>query len=109
MRAELPNPEGALRPGEFVRVVLKGATHPDAITVPQRAVLDGPQGKFVYVVNEKSQAEPRPVEAGEWSGDGWIITQGLHAGDRVITDGVMKLGPGAPVRIAEKAEKPEKK
>jgi membrane fusion protein, multidrug efflux system len=109
MRAELPNPEGALRPGEFVRVVLKGATHPEAITVPQRAVLEGPQGKFVYVVNEKNQAEARPVEAGEWSGDAWIITQGLHAGDRVITDGVMKLGPGAPVRIAEKTAKPEKK
>lgn len=109
MRAELPNPEGALRPGEFVRVVLKGATRPDAITVPQRAVLEGPQGKFVYVVNEKNQAEPRPVEAGEWSGDAWIITQGLKAGDRVITDGVMKLGPGAPVRIAEKTEKTETK
>ena len=100
-RAELPNPEGVLRPGQFVRVVLRGASYPSSVTVPQRAVLEGPQGKFVYVVNEKSAAEPRPVQAGEWSGDEWIITSGLKEGERVIVDGVMKLGPGAPVRIAE--------
>jgi len=100
-RAELPNPEGVLRPGQFVRVVLRGATYPNSVTVPQRAVLEGPQGKFVYVVNEKSAAEARPVQAGEWSGDQWIITSGLKEGERVIVDGVLKLGPGAPVRIAE--------
>jgi len=101
MRAELANPGGTLRPGQFVRVQLRGATRPDAVTVPQRAVLEGPQGKFVYVVNEKSAAEARPVQAGEWSGDQWIITSGLKEGERVIVDGVLKLGPGAPVRIAE--------
>lgn len=106
MRAELPNPGGVLRPGEFVRVILKGAVRPDAITVPQRAVLEGPQGKFVYVVNEKSMVEARPVEAGEWAGEQWIITKGLNAGERVVTDGVMKLGPGAPVRVAEAGQKP---
>ena len=102
-RAELPNPNGgALHPGQFVRVILKGATIPDAVTVPQRAVLESPQGgKFVYVVDEKGAAQPRPVEAGEWSGDTWVITSGLKAGDLVITDGVLKLGPGAPVRIAQ--------
>lgn len=106
-RAEVPNPDGALRPGQFVRVVLKGASIPNAVTVPQRAVLEGPQGKFVYVVNEKSQAEPRPVEAGQWTGDRWVISSGLKGGERVIVDGVMKIGPGAPVRIAEpKTEKP---
>ena len=101
-RAELPNPGGALRPGQFVRVILRGAVRPDAVTVPQRAVLDGPQGKFVYVVGEKSTAEARPVEAGDWSGDAWVISSGLKAGERVIVDGVMRLGPGAPVRISEK-------
>jgi membrane fusion protein (multidrug efflux system) len=100
-RAEIPNPEGALRPGQFVRVILRGATRPNAVTVPQRAVLEGPQGKFVYVVNAQNQAEARPVEAGAWSGDSWIISSGLKAGERVITDGVMKIGPGAPVRVAE--------
>ncbi len=99
-RAELPNPEGVLRPGQFVRVILKGATRPNAVKVPQRAVLEGPQGKFVYVINDKSQAEARPIEAGEWAGDAWIITSGLKAGELVILDGVMKLGPGAPVKVA---------
>jgi membrane fusion protein, multidrug efflux system len=106
-RAELPNPDGALRPGQFVRVMLRGATRPNAVTVPQRAVLDGPQGKFVYVVNDKSAAEPRPVEAGEWSGEFWVITSGLNAGERVIVDGVMKIGPGAPVRVASPKDSPQ--
>jgi membrane fusion protein (multidrug efflux system) len=105
-RAEVPNPEGFLRPGQFVRVILHGASRPNALTVPQRAVLDGPQGKFVYVL-DKGTAQPRPVQAGDWVGDRWIITDGLKGGEQVIVDGLMKLGPGAPVKIAEKpAEKP---
>ena len=100
-RAELPNPGGVLRPGQFVRVRLAGATRPEAIVVPQRAVLEGPQGKFVYVVGAESKAEARPVEVGDWSAESWIIVSGLKAGERVITDGVMRIGPGAPVRIAE--------
>src|SRR5947207_11092739 len=101
VRAEVPNPNGVLRPGEFVRVILRGATRPNALTVPQRAVLEGPQGKFVYVVDEKGTAQPRPIEVGDWAGDDWVITKGVQAGDRVITEGLMRLGPGAPVRIAE--------
>jgi membrane fusion protein (multidrug efflux system) len=102
-RAELPNPDGRLRPGEFVRVILKGATRPNAITVPQRAVLEGPQGKFVYIVDEKGTAQPRPLEVGDWAGDAWIITKGVQPGDKVIVEGLMRLGPGAPVRIADAA------
>jgi len=110
-RATIPNPDGVLRPGQFVRVQLRGAQVPNAVSVPQRAVLEGPQGKFVYVVNDKSQAEARPVEAGEWAGNTWIITSGLKSGERVITDGVMKLGPGAPVRVVDPdaAQKPPAK
>src|SRR5688572_29400207 len=100
-RAELPNPDGYLRPGQFVRVILKGASIPNAVTVPQRSVMEGPQGKFVYVVDEKSTAQARPVEAGPWAGDRWIITSGLNGGERVIVDGVMKIGPGAPVKVAQ--------
>src|SRR5437764_6635801 len=108
-RAEVPNPKGVLRPGEFVRVILRGATRPNAVTVPQRAVREGPQGKFVYLVNDKNQAEVRPVQAGEWSGEDWIITSGLQGGERVIVDGTMRLGPGAPVKIAQPAQKPPAK
>ncbi|MBI4194862.1 MAG: efflux RND transporter periplasmic adaptor subunit [Betaproteobacteria bacterium] len=100
-RAEFANPTGMLRAGEFVRVTLEGAVRPAAILVPQRAVLEGPQGKFVFVVNAESKAEPRPVEVGAWSGAGWIINGGLKPGERVIVDGVMKIGPGAPVKTAD--------
>lgn len=100
IRAELPNPAQLLHPGQFVRVTLTGARRPNAILVPQRAVLQGPQGKFVYIVNREGKAEPRPVEVGDWRGDAWLINGGLQAGDKVIVDGVMKIGPGAPVRIA---------
>ena len=98
-RAELPNPDGQLHPGEFVRVRLTGATRTAVYKVPQRAVQESPQGRFVYVVSGDNKAELRPVVVGEWSGDAWIITQGLKPGDKVIVDGVLKIGPGAPVQI----------
>ena len=100
-RAQLPNPAGALRPGQFVRVSLNGAQRIGAILIPQRAVLEGPQGKLVYVVSADSKAEARPIKVGDWHQDQWIVTEGLKAGDRVIVDGVMKIGPGAPVTVAQ--------
>jgi len=106
VRAELPNPDGRLKPGEFVRVILKGATRTNALTVPQRAVLEGPQGKFVYIVDEKGTAQPRPIEVGDWAGDAWVINKGVQPGDKVIVEGLMRLGPGAPVRIADANAKP---
>jgi len=99
-RAELPNPAGLLKPGQFVRARLAGAVRPAAITIPQRAVLEGPKGKFVYVVGAESKAEVRAVQVGEWAGESWVIDSGLAPGDRVIVDGVMRIGPGAPVRVA---------
>jgi membrane fusion protein, multidrug efflux system len=109
-RAEIPNPKGILRPGQFVRVTLKGATRPNAITVPQRAVLEGPQGKFVYVLSAESKAEPRPVQVGDWTGDDWIINAGLKAGDKVIVDGVARIfAPGSPVQVAEPRKEDAKK
>lgn len=105
-RAELRNADGTLRAGEFVRVVLSGAVRPGAIVVPQRAVLEGPKGKFVYVLGAENRAEARPVEAGDWAGDGWIINAGLKPGEKVIVDGVLKIGPGAPVQVAADAAAP---
>jgi membrane fusion protein, multidrug efflux system len=102
-RADVPNPKGELRPGQFVRVILHGARRPKAMTVPTRAVLEGPQGKFVYVVNNENNVEPRPVQVGDWSGDNWVVHSGLQAGDRVIVDNLMKIGPGAPVIVAAPA------
>jgi membrane fusion protein (multidrug efflux system) len=106
-RAEFANADNALKPGQFVRVVLEGATRRDAIAVPQVAVLDGPQGKFVYVAGKdkdgKDVALPRPVVLGDWASGGganlWIVESGLAPGDRVIVDGIARLMPGGPIKL----------
>jgi membrane fusion protein (multidrug efflux system) len=101
-QAEVPNAEGLLKPGQFVRVRLLGANRPAAVKVPTRAVLEGPQGKFVYVVAD-NKAQPRPVQVGEQLGDQWLVNGGLKQGDTVIVEGVMRIGPGAPVQVAAPA------
>jgi len=99
--AEVANPDGVLKPGQFVRVRLLGAMRPAAIAVPTRAVLDGPQGKFVYVMSG-GKAMPKPVQVGDQVGESWIVTKGLAAGDDVIVDGIARIFfPGAPVRLAQ--------
>lgn len=99
-RAVFPNPQMTLRPGQFARIHLVGATRPQAVTVPQRAVLEGPGMKIVLTVNDKGIVEPRPVQIGEWAGQEWVIAGGLKAGDKVIVDGIIKARPGSPVTIA---------
>ncbi|MDX9895797.1 MAG: efflux RND transporter periplasmic adaptor subunit [Desulfofustis sp.] len=99
VRAELPNPEGLLRPGMYLTVWLRGAERPQAVVVPQRAVLQTANGNLVFVVSQTNTAEPRPVLVGDWLDDQWIVTKGLHSGDRVIVDGLMRLSPGRPVKI----------
>ncbi len=106
VRAELPNKDGALRPGQFVRVLLGGASWAGAIQLPQRAVMQGPQGNFVWVVDEESKAQFRPVTVGPLSGDLWLIAEGLQPGDRVVVDGGLKLAPGVPVKPVEPGQLP---
>jgi membrane fusion protein (multidrug efflux system) len=102
VRATFPNQDGTLRPGQFVRVRVKGAIRPDAILVPQQAVLQGAQGFFVWIVDAEGKAQVRNVEVGDWQGDNWFINKGLSAGDRVITEGLMRLAKGVPVNIVDK-------
>lgn len=97
VRAELPNADGALRPGQFVRVLMTGAAWVNAIQVPQRAVMQGPQGNFVWVVDAESKASFRPVTVGPLTGDMWLIAEGLEDGERIVIDGGLKLAPGVPV------------
>ncbi|MDN3503973.1 MAG: efflux RND transporter periplasmic adaptor subunit [Rhabdochlamydiaceae bacterium] len=99
VRAILPNPKGWIRPGQFVRVVVKGATRPNAIIVPQSAVLQGQKGLFVYVINSSNQTELRPVETGDWYEDYWIILKGLKAGDVVVAEGVNRVRNGTEVKV----------
>ena len=97
-RAEIANPDGALRPGQFVRVVLAGASRTQSITVPQRAILDGPMGKMVFKVTPQNTLAPQPVEIDGWANGEWIVTKGLVAGDRVMADGIIKANkPGMTV------------
>ena len=107
IRATVKNPDAALRPGQFVRVRVEGFVRPNAILVPQRAVLQGAQGQFVWIVDKDSKVEPRPVEVGSWQGDDWFITRGIAAGDVVVVDGVLRLGPGAPVKVVERSAESE--
>jgi membrane fusion protein (multidrug efflux system) len=102
VRATFSNPDGALRPGQFVRVRVKGATRPNAILVPQQGVLQGAQGFFVWIADPEGKAQVRAVEVGDWQGDNWFITKGLSTGDMVITDGIVRLARGTPVKVVEK-------
>jgi membrane fusion protein (multidrug efflux system) len=102
-RAIFPNPDGALLPGQFVRVTVHGVTLPDAIVVPSTAVSQGPQGPSVYVVSPNGIAEARPVRLGEEVAGGWVVQEGLKPGDRVVVDGVIRVRPGAPVQAVTAA------
>jgi membrane fusion protein (multidrug efflux system) len=97
-RITVPNPTRSLLPGQFVKVRFTGDTKTDAVLIPQRAVLQGPQGPFVFVVNQEEKVEIRDVAASDWKGNQWLIDSGLQTGDRVVVNGLMKIGPGAPVK-----------
>jgi membrane fusion protein (multidrug efflux system) len=97
IRATVDNPDGLLRPNQYVRARVKGAIRPNAILVPQRAVQQSSKGHFVWVATD-SRAEMRPVATGEWVGDDWVIYEGLHAGDPVVVDGGLTLRPGAALK-----------
>jgi membrane fusion protein (multidrug efflux system) len=98
LRAEFPNPDHTLLPGQFVRVRFLGLKRTDAILVPQRAVQQGLNGPFVYVLADSNQVSARPVAATSWQGTQWIIDDGLRPGDKVIVDGTQKIRPDSPVR-----------
>lgn len=100
-RGVVPNPEQKLLPGQFVRVQVKGLTRPNAITVPERSVAQGPRGTFVYVVDEQSVARMRQVTTGDTAGGRWVILAGVSDGERVIVDGLAKVRPDSPVQVEE--------
>jgi membrane fusion protein (multidrug efflux system) len=97
-RAIFPNPDGALLPGQFVRLRLTGISLPDAIVVSPQAVSQGPQGPSIYVLGENDVAQSRPVRLGPQVAAGWVVQEGLTGGERVVVDGVIRVRPGQPVR-----------
>lgn len=106
LRATFDNTDRRLLPGQFVRARVTTGNRDGVFVVPQVAVMNSDQGKFVYVVNEKNEATVRPVETGGWQGTDWVILKGLNAGDKVITDNLIKLRPGAPVSPHAPGEQP---
>lgn len=100
LRATFENKDKALLPGQFVRARVTTGSQEGVFLVPQTAISTGDQGTFVFIANDKNQAERRPVTVGEWKGTDWIVLSGLNANDKVITDNLIKLNmmpPGAPV------------
>lgn len=99
VRAEIANPRKQLRPGQFVRTRLLGSIRPGAILLPQRAVQQGAQGSFVWIVGDDGKTRFQPVEVGAWLGDQWFINKGVEAGSTVIVDGALKVRAGIPVAV----------
>lgn len=102
VRSVVSNPKGSLRPGQFVRVLVKGASRPNAILLPQRAVLQGSKSHYVWVIKD-GKAEQRVVDVGDWHGDDWFILEGVKPGEQVVVDGAIRVAPGAPLKIVDKA------
>lgn len=98
LRAEVPNSDGQLLPGQYVRVRVAQAELPSAILVPQQAVTRGSNGDTVMVVGADNKPATRPVKIGNAIGNQWVVLDGLKSGERVIADGFQKMFvPGAPV------------
>ena len=102
LRAIVPNPNHALLPGMFVRARLDEGTNPNALLVPQQAVARTPTGQAtVMVVGADNKVEARQVTTSQAIGDKWLVTEGVKAGERVISTGLQRAKPGAQVTPQE--------
>ena len=97
LEALFPNPDNALRPGQFVRVRVKFDTQRGALLVPQRAVSELQGAYQVDVVDAENKVHIQPVRVGERSGSLWIIEHGLEPGQRVVVEGLQRIRNGATV------------
>ena len=101
VRLVFPNPNGVLRPGEFATVNLVRTDLPDAILVPQRAVLELQSSKYVYIVESDNTVKQREIEIGDRYESSYVVKKGLEDGDRVVVDGMARLKPGMTVSTEE--------
>lgn len=107
VRITVPNPERALKPGQFVRVTLPAFEVPDAIRVPQQAVMEMQGNRSVFVVGPDGKAAPRDIVATHRIGNEWIVERGLKPGERIVVEGISKIRPGITVKPSAAA--PEQK
>lgn len=96
-RALIDNSDHKLLPGQFVHVKVKGMEWSNALYVPQKTLLTGEKGKFVYAIEANNTVTPKPVVAGEWVGENVLIEGGIAAGTKIAADGLPKLKPGAEI------------
>lgn len=109
VRAEFPNPDRLLLPGQFVRARINAGTRPNGVLIPQRAVMVNDQAARVLLVGGDNKVAPQEIELGELQGSDWVIQDGLKAGDVVIVEGGGNVRSGATVRTIayERKEPPE--
>ncbi len=101
LKGTFANPHRRLWPGQFVNVVLRLSERPNAVVVPSEALQTGQAGQFVFVVKDDNSVESRPVSAGRSVQGVTIVEKGLAPGEVVVTDGQLRLAPGAKVQIKE--------
>ncbi len=100
LRVVVPNPDGTLLPGMFVRAVLKEGVNEKAILVPQQGVSRDPKGTpFSWVVDDSGTVVQRMITLDRAIGSKWLVTSGLNPGDRVVVDGIQRVRPGIPVTV----------
>ena len=93
----------------YVRAVIGGGVRSDAVLVPMQGIARDPKGDTTaMVVGKDNQVEVRPVKVSRTVGDKWLVEDGLKAGDKVIVEGLQKIGPGMPVKATEKGDVPAK-
>jgi multidrug efflux system membrane fusion protein len=105
LKATFPNQDRALWPGQFVDVVLTLTTERNRVVVPTQALQTGQQGQYVYVIKDDLTAELRVVTPGRLYGDWTIIDKGIAAGEKVVTDGQLRITPGVKVEIKNEKAK----
>ncbi|NVM87016.1 membrane fusion protein (multidrug efflux system) [Variovorax sp. SG517] len=99
LRAEFPNPQGLLLPGMYVRAQVESGVERQAVLAPQRGVSRNEKGEpTALVVGAGDKVELRTLEVRSASGDQWIVTGGLHEGDRLVVDGLQRAHPGDKVK-----------
>lgn len=101
MRATFPNPKGKLINGEFVKATVYSNNPVKVPVVPQIAVLENPQGKYVYKLNEENIPEVTIIKTSGQYNDNWIVESGLKRGDKIITEGLQKVIPDKPVKVVD--------
>jgi len=104
LKAEYPNTDKALWPGQFVNVVLTLYEQKDAVVTPSASVQNGPNGQYVFVVKPDQTVELRNIKITRAEGDDTVVASGLQPGDQVVTVGQLRLAPGTRVNVGKGAQ-----